>query len=261
MGIAEIIMKRKNIFIYLAVFMAFITLNQSCKKPKDPPKDPCANKVMVKALQTDYYHWAHFETHDQNGSTVWLYAVNWNNWSSKVVAGKQYKISYEETRCSEDHMYNKTMNCFAYPLKCIKITCLEQDRQTTEPLNCLASEVNTSGFADYFTHALKGSHISGDQFRLRMGYSGCDRSQIKNFRLALQEVRFRCPEPKMDRLFLAKVITNDNLVCQAYYEDDVCFNLTTLRTYLLNEQYDFSKPVVIRLIYRDGKEEDFKYSF
>ncbi len=263
MGITTPLMTHKHLITSLAITLFLFTLNQSCKKPKDPPQDPCANKVMVTALQQDYYHWAHFEKSGPNGTAVWLYAVNWNDWSSKVVPGKSYRIAYKEVKCPDDHMSNKTMNCFAYPLTCIKVTCLEPVNYTTEPSSsCLGSEINPPAFGDYFTHALKGQKINGNQLRLRMGYSGCDRSQMKKFRLALQEVRYRCPEPKMDRVFMAKVVTDDNTVCQAYFEEDVCFDLTPLRTYMLNEQsYDFSKPIVIRLLYRDGKEEDFVYSF
>jgi hypothetical protein len=256
-------MKKKNIFKLFLAFVMLLTISEGCRKPKEPvkPIDPCANKVLVKALQQDYHNWAHFEVPSQTETGVWLYAVNWDSWSSKVVSGRQYRIAYEEVQCPENHMYNKTMNCYAHPLKCIKITCLEECKPRTQPSSCLLSEVNAPGYEDYFTHGLKGTGISGNSLKMKIGFSGCDRSQMNKFRLSILETRQRCPTPKMSRVFLAKAVTDDMLICQAYFEEEICFDLSTLKDYIVLQDYDLSEPVVIRVQYRDGTDEDFIYKF
>jgi len=269
MGIYFAIMKKLNLLYFGLMMLVMLTAGESCRKPKDPvkPKDPCANKKLVSALDAGYYYWGHFEITDQNNDNYWLHAVNWSSYSAQVIPGRQYRIAYTEVPCSEDRDYTNNKagrnplygGCFARPLKCIRITCLEDVKPCTLPRSCLFSEVNPLTFGDELSYAQKGLLISGDEMKVKIGFSGCDRSQINNFKLLLQETRLRCPDPKIDRVFLAKAITNNDMICQAYFEEDVCFDLSALRTYMMNEQFDMSKPVVIRLMYNNDTDQDFIY--
>jgi hypothetical protein len=253
-------MKKLVVSTCIVAFTVLLTVFTACRKPRCPekPVDPCANKVFVNALETDYYSFAHFQRPLQGGASEWLYVTNWDEYSSKVIPGMQYKIAYVEVPCPQNKL-GWCGNDGGQPSKCVKITCLEQAGCFEQPKECLPSIMNPENFGDAFSHTLEGGSITGNSFKMRIGYSGCSRDQLKDFKLALQETHFRNSDPKLSTVFLAKVVTNNDMTCQAYFEDETCFDLSTLRNYMSVNNFDLSKPVVIRMEYRDGKTQDFDY--
>lgn len=248
-------MKKIYASLSAAALIILLTFN-ACRKPHKPetPIDPCANKQLVTALQEENYACAHFEMKGQQGLDIWLRAINWKDYSAKVTPGKKYRIAYQELSCPKEGCDVIDPGFGVGETKCIRITCLEP--AWTD--NCLGSVMNPDKFNEQFSNAIKGLKINGDAFNIQVGFSGCDRAAIRNFKLALRFTMTRCPGTD-NRMFLAKVISPDIQICQAYFQEDVCFDLSELRKYMVSEAYDLSQPVTIRLQNTDGSETDFTY--
>lgn len=256
-------MKKLIVDSAILTCLVLVTVFQSCRKPIEPkPGDPCDNKVLVTALDPQYYYWGHFSLVDKTNVERWLYAVNWSDFSSKVKPGEQYMIAYEEVKYTLYCGDNKTGGfCgnqeITHPLKCIKILCLEPFMICREPFTCLPSSFDQDAFNQRNSDALNGIRIEDNSLKVNLGFSGCDASQIGNFSLLLSELA--TANAGETSIFLAKAANSNDLICNAYFEREVCFELTTLKTYLMTKSY--SKPkAIIRLQLRDGTTQDFEYA-
>jgi hypothetical protein len=248
-------MKKIYVSLIASTLLILLAFN-ACRKPHKPetPIDPCANKKLVTALQEENYACAHFAMEGQQGLDIWLRAINWNDYSDKVIPGKKYRIAYQEVTCPKEGCDVIDPGFGIGEMKCISITCLE----LAEINDCLGSVMNPDKFNEQFSNSIRGLKVNGDAFKIQVGFSGCDRAAIKNFKLALRFTMARCPDNN-NRMFLAKVLSPDIQTCQAYFQEEVCFDLSQLRNYMVAEAYDMSQPVTIRLQNTGGAETDFTY--
>lgn len=256
-------MKKLIIDSTILTCLALVTVFQSCRKPVEPkPGDPCDNKVLVTALDPQFYYWGHFALLDKTNVERWLYAVNWDDFSSKVKPGEQYLIAYEEVKFTL-YCGDNTKNAGicgtqeAHPLKCIKILCLEPFSICREPVTCLPTSFDQDIYNSGFSEALEGIRIEDNSLKVKLGFSGCDGSQTGNFSLFLSELP--TANATGSYIFLAKAINGKAWVCNAYFEKEVCFELTTLKTFLMTRNYARPKAI-IRLQLRDGSSRDFEYA-
>lgn len=242
----------------LVTFTAFV---QSCKKPKYPPVDPCVNPYTVTAIDTGMYIYGQFTLTDKQNNTFYLNAINWNEYAHKVVPGRQYKIGYVETECKDDvfaFTYNIAKGgCFLPPRKCIILKCLMEVKQT----GCRESIINPPNFNEESSGAVSSSGIVGNSLYAKVGFSGCSGDDGNYFKLHLSWIPERCgTPPRQNDVFLAKAVNNyDGVTCMAYFEKDVCFDLSAVKNYYMARNSQMPKSVIIRLMVGE-QSKDFIYS-
>ncbi len=233
----------------LALSLFLIGL-QSCRKPK-PKNDPCNNSVQVTALSADANTFAHFSKQDDN-----LFAVNFSSYANQIIVGNDYQISYIEVACVENYGRCGTIapgGCF--PLrKCIQITCLKP-----VAMNCLGSELNPNGFDEVNNCMLNLYQVQGRSLKARAGFSACSEAASSNLKLYLQLLPNAGPSNQ--QVWLAKIAypQTDIYTCQAYFEKDLCFDLSAINNHYMLLNMTPPKDVTIRFV--KGEENfDFPYT-
>ena len=228
----------------------FLVGLQSCRKPKHN-NDPCKNPIQVTALNADANTFAHFSSQDNN-----LFAVNFSSYANQIVVGNDYLISYVEVACVENSGRCGTIapgGCF--PLrKCIQITCLKPIA-----MNCLGCELNPKGYNEAYNCMMNLYQIQGRSLKARVGFSGCSEASSNNLKLYLQLLPNAGPSNQ--QVWAAKVVCpeNDTYICQAYFEKDLCFDLTAINNHYMLLNMTPPKDVTIRFV--KGEETfDFPYA-
>ena len=258
-------MKKLNLSILtISVFsLVLVTLLfQACRKPKPSPKDPCRNPELVTATEQDMYYLGHFKVGNPDNTETYLYANNWNEYASRVIPGKQYRIGYKEVACDPNKgCYDQRTGgsnireggCVVYPTKCIMIKCLEEVGG-----GCFETQTDPSDFENAYSSATQVSGISGNSLKATVGFSGCGPEDARNFKLYATESPQRssrgCP------IWIAKAVnTFSGYTCEAYFTKNVCFDLTPIknRYQYLNRH---EKEVIIRMVVGEETKE-FLYTF
>ncbi|MES2617702.1 MAG: hypothetical protein V4613_07485 [Bacteroidota bacterium] len=249
-------MKKFIKHLFVISTLSLVLFVQSCKEPCHEP-DPCLKPETVTALSVDYYSTAHFSTTEGN----LLFATNWDEYKDKVVPGQSYEMGYTETDCGP-----RTLNYPAHgikeggcvvPQKCIVIECLTL---IEEPKcnDCQASVVNPSTYDTDGSTALNSTGINGNYLNALVGYSGCTDEPFKDYRLHLKHLPLG---ESLNDIFVAKAvnINADNIICQAYWEKEVCFDLSAIKAYFTANGTSVPEKVIIRLENRDNTTQDFTY--
>lgn len=234
----------------LSLAMSFVFI-QGCRKPK-PKEDPCKNPVQVTALDLSQYSFGHF-----NNQGMYLYAVNFSNYANQVVPGNEYQISYVEVQCND--AANRCGNGIAaggcFPQKhCIRITCLKPIA-----MNCLGSVLNPANFSELHSSMIDVYGINGRSLKARAGFSGCSETNYSNLRLHLQLVP--TTGPTSSHVWNAKIAYANagDFMCQAYFEKDMCFDLSAINNYYMLLNMTPPKEVAIRFV-KDEENFDFPYA-
>ena len=228
----------------------FLVGLQSCRKPK-PNNDPCKNPIQVTALNADANTFAHFSWQDDN-----LFAVNFSKYADQIIVGNEYQISYVEVACVDNYGRCGTIatrGCFPNR-KCIQITCLKP-----VALNCLGCELNPKGFDEVNNCMLNLYQVQGRSLKARAGFSGCSEDNSSNLKLYLQLLPNAGPSNQ--QIWLAKVAYPENgtYICQAYFEKDLCFDLSAINNYYMLLNMTPPKDVTIRFV-KDKESFDFPYA-
>ncbi len=252
-------MKKLILSITVLSLVLLTTLLNSCRKPPRNPEDPCKHKVTVTATNQDEYYWGHFRLSNPNQTDMYLHVNNWDQYASKVVPGRQYKIAYKEVACEhikgcegQDMNGIREGGCVLYPNKCIMIECLEEVRQ-----DCFETYTTTENeFSNVYSQANSSSGIFGNALRANVSFSGCSASDAVKFKLYAMESGVSGSLP----VWMVKAVNiNTDITCQAVFAKEVCFDLTPLSKIIRNTLY-INNEVVIRLVTATGTQ-DFKYKF
>lgn len=222
---------------------------QSCRKPK-PNNDPCRNPIQVTALSNDANAYAHF-----SGPEGHLFAVNFSHYANQIMEGNEYQISYVEVACKDKYDRCGSIavgGCFPQK-KCIQITCLKPIA-----MNCLGCELNPKGYNEIYNCLMNVYQIQGRSLKTRVGFSGCSEANSSNLKLYLQMLPNAGPSNQ--HIWVAKVAYPDNsaYICQAYFEKDLCFDLTAINNYYMLLNMIPPKDVTIRFV-KDKESFDFTY--
>jgi hypothetical protein len=254
----------KTLLFPLLICSLFIT---SCKDTdKDP--DPCDNAVTVLAADVSQYGYAHFIGDNVISSfapsQVFYLAKNWNDFSSKVVPGKLYKLAFKEVPCDwcgtgcygDADTAERVGRCGTPVYKCIEIICLTEI--IAQPSNnCYGINFAPEDFSHFFSRAIKPATISNHSLQTEAYFSGCSAEDPVNFRLLISELPTQRPGDPL--VFEAKVeeISND-FICQAVFNKPVCFDLSTLPLYFTKNNIGIPDQVTIRFHY-GNQEHDLQY--
>ncbi len=250
-------MKKSILSISVFSFILFVFMLQGCRKQPKHPQDPCKKPFTVMAVEKEYHYWGHFRMTNPDNSDVYLYANNWNQYASKVIPGRQYRIGYREVPCKDnegcgDKMYGiREGGCIVYPKKCIMILCLEEFRK-----GCFETLVNPFDYDDMHSQAISSTGISGNSLNATVGFSGCSPDQA-NFKLYAEQVPVMSP---IDVWNVKAVNMDRGITCQAYFTKDVCFDLSAIKNHykLMNT----IPPANVRIRLLIGSEyKEFTYSF
>lgn len=241
----------KNSILSISVFslVLFSFLIQGCKKQPREPKDPCRNAVTVIATETGYYNSGHFKTGNPAGGEIYLKAANWDQYSSVVVPGRHYKIAYKEVPCIEDHYKTQGNSireggCVVYPSKCIIIQCLQELKVTT----CFNTKLNPLDYDDAGSSASSSSGITGNSLNAYVGFSGCSENDGKFVLYARQYPDYNQRAPIWE---VKAVNTNNGITCQAYFQKNVCFDLSPIKDMYATMDINVSE-VIIRVLTGNG---------
>jgi len=220
----------------------------SCKKPKCPPTDPCLNTVRVTALERELYGLGHFSYTDPNQTMYYLKAVNWSDYAARIRPGQQYDIAYKEVPC-KDNGYTYEGNgiarggCFIPQRKCIIITCLKEVKQK----GCFETLINPPSDEKLKGQIISTTGIAGETLNARMGFSGCTENDCA-YQLHLLLETDNTMKPLYKPVFMAEPVnTGKEVTCMAYFEKDVCFDLSALKQWCLLQNRSMPNGVTIRL--------------
>jgi hypothetical protein len=262
---------KKSILSILSIsvfsFLLFTFVLQSCKKPRCP-EDPCKNPQTVVAVEQDYYYWGQFKCTNADNSEIYLNATNWNEYASRVVPGRKYKIGYQEVACkergteelndSETFTGIREGGCMLFPKKCIIIKCLEEIPMTPGS-GCLDTELSALNFDDLNSSAISSKGVTGSSLNATVSFSGCSSDAVENFKLYGKELREL--SDRGTHIWLVKAVnTFQGNTCQAYFEQNACFDLTSIKELYKNLNLLNEKEVIIRLII-GSETQDFIYTF
>jgi len=233
--------------LFLTLFLLGV---QSCRKPK-PNSDPCRNPIQVTSLTTDANASSHF-----SGANGQLFAVNFSAYANQIIAGNDYQMSYVEVACKDNYSRCGSIavgGCFPQ-IKCIQITCLKP-----VAMNCLGCELNPKGFDQAHNCLMNVYQVQGRSMKARVGFSGCSEANSSDLKLCLQLLPNAGASNQ--QVWLAKVAYPENgtYICQAYFEKDLCFDLTAINNYYMLLNMTPPKDVTIRFV-KDKESFDFPYA-
>jgi hypothetical protein len=250
---------KKSILSILSIsvfsLVLFSLLLPGCRKPKCP-EDPCKNPVTVLAVEQDFYLSGHFKLTNADNSETYLFATNWNQYATKVVPGRKYKIGYQEVACTnrdnEGQNGIREGGCVIYPNKCIRINCLEEVGQS-----CFDTDLSRVDFDNLYSSAIRTTGVDGSKLNATVSFSGCGPEDVKSFKLFGSELPDMSPSGHP--IWVVKAVnTFDGVTCMAVFEKDICFDLTPIRNHYANT--NGTKEVVVRM--EIGSEtHDFAYKF
>ncbi len=250
-------MKKSILSISVFSLILLSCFFQACKKPRCP-EDPCKNPVKVMAVERDLYYMGHFITRNNDNTEVYLCANNWDQYASRVIPGRQYKISYKEVACQEkpwcigDHMDIRTTYDLYYPTKCINITCFEE-----VPRGCFETLLNPQEFDEVYNQASATTSVNGNSLNVRVGFSGCSPDEA-NFSLYAREI----PDmsPRGNRIWVVKAVNmSKGITCQAYFTKDICFDLSSIKKYYRDQNLPYNDAVIRMEIGTETREFTYKF--
>ncbi len=255
----------KHLKFLFALLLCSSLLFSSCND-HDTDTNPCDNAIVVQAADISQYGYAHFIGSNLISSfapsQVYYLAKNWNDFSSKVVPGKMYKLGFKEVPCEgmtgcfgDTDSTGKTGRCGTPVYKCIEIICLTEI--VAQPNNdCFGLSMEGSN-SDIYSRAVKPGNISNHSLQTEAYFSGCSAQDAINFSLALSELPTQNPGEPL--VFDAKVNEIPNgFTCQAVFTKPVCFDLSSLPLYFTKNNIAIPDEVIIRFHYIN-EIQDIRY--
>lgn len=255
-------MKHSIQLIY--VFSLFIGsfVFSSCNKHHEE-ENPCDDPVEVIATDPSLYNFGHFVLKDgsTNGfapSQTYLYAVNWNDFSSKFTPGKHYLLGFKYVECknreTESGSGEDNGRCGIPILKCIEICCVKD----VKAQSCFGLGFDEPDFGHLYSHAVSNSYIENNSLKTTAYFSGCSQNDPVSFRLELQELSLLRPSDS-PTVYVAKVNEiNPGYTCMAVFNREVCFDLTELTDRYKRNNLDMPEDIILHL-YEGNEIKEIKY--
>lgn len=252
-------MKLNHLNLSVSVISLFLVLAVSCRKPDKPkPQEPCKNLVTVTAISP-------VETGDRgqflydapDGQRYFLNAENWSDYSARLVYGVQYKMAFREVPCRKCGTTTEQGNgireggCLVFPVKCIRILCVQEIK------GCFETRMNVADYDNEISQCNSVAGINGDKLQVNISYSGCSADDKLNYTLDLQEMYRRCIGGSP--IYEAKVVNQfKGYTCKALFTRDICFDLTPLKNYYMLMNSLPPKEILIRVLI-NGQYQELTY--
>ena len=226
----------------LATFLvAFVLIFASCDnpifdpggdgggngKPKDPPATTCSVKGTIVRVTCGFGVYGDLWIKTDNGKYLQPCEQSFMpQVPVDVKEGDQVEFGYRVQK--ESSCYSDEIRCLAAlpEYQSVTITCIRVI--DTKPIDtCPKIVIDPTDYESRFIQILE-SEMDGNLLKVKVGYSGCNMVENADFTLSWKgEVAESNPSQARLQLFSPKVAEGN--VCQAYFTNDLCFDVSAVK--------------------------------